>query len=323
MSLVRVVQNSPEPSLLRQTPGCSGVWDGIEFTLDEVQEPDYVAVINCAGERCRVRCDPERVWVFLMEPPEGEWPRFHRGSSSLARIYTSDPALRCSRHRHANPALPWHVEKTYDQLVSESVPQKTRALSWVTSSKATYRGHRSRLDFLAKLKQCAELDLFGYGFEPIEDKWDALAPYRYSIAVENHRNSWYWTEKIADCFLAWTMPIYFGCTQITRFFPAKALVQVDISDPLAPDRVREVAASDLWERNLDAIEYSRQLVLQRYQFFPFVSGEIRSYESSQGAMRARKAEIDLYELTRPKESVQRRVAQRVRDVVTARRRQRR
>ena len=30
------------------------------------------------------------------------------------------------------------------------------------------------------------------------------------------------SEKIADCFLAWTMPIYYGCPRIAEYFPAES-----------------------------------------------------------------------------------------------------
>jgi hypothetical protein len=121
-----------------------------------------------------------------------------------------------------------------------------------------------------------EFDLFGLGFAPIKDKWDGLAPYQYSFAVENFRNPYYWSEKIADCFLAWTMPIYDGCSRISEYFPAESFIQIDINDPgAAVAKIREAISSDLWYRNLDAINEARKLVLNRHQLFPFCAREIR------------------------------------------------
>ena len=67
------------------------------------------------------------------------------------------------------------------------------------TSKATLAGHRYRLEFLRRLREHIDLDLYGRGFAPIEDKWQALAPYRYSIAFENAAAPYYFTEKIMDC----------------------------------------------------------------------------------------------------------------------------
>jgi hypothetical protein len=42
------------------------------------------------------------------------------------------------------------------------------------------------MKFLRKIqKNNLEFDLYGRGFCSIEDKWDGLAPYRYSLAIEN------------------------------------------------------------------------------------------------------------------------------------------
>jgi hypothetical protein len=37
--------------------------------------------------------------------------------------------------------------------------------------------------------------------------------------------------------------------------------------------------SDAWQRNREAIAYSRHLILNHYQFFPFIVQEIRDYEA--------------------------------------------
>lgn len=311
MTRVRIAANWTEPNILRQTPGCIGVWEGVEFTLDPISNPDYMIVINCAPDNSTVECDPERVWVILMEPPDGDWPKFHRGNSETRRIYTTDHKQIGAKYFYGNPTLPWQVDRTYDQLLGEKLPDKPLGLSWITSSKSQYRGHKKRLKFLKHLKSQVTFDLFGQGFQPIRDKWDALAPYKYSLAVENYRNSWYWTEKISDCFLSWTMPIYYGCTQITRFFPKEALIEIDIEDPDTPKRVSEVIQSDRWKRNLDAIAYARELVLKRYQFFPVMRSEIAAYETMRGVIPLPSKAIDLYRLTRPRITIKSRIISRL------------
>jgi hypothetical protein len=132
--------------------------------------------------------------------------------------------------------------------------------------------------FLKRIQGILDFDLFGFGFQPLTDKWDGLASYRYSLAVENFSNQLYWSEKLSDCFLAWTMPIYYGCSRITEYFPAEALVQVDIKSPTCVEQVRDVVSSTTWEHSLDAIAYARELVLDRYQLFPFLEQEISAHE---------------------------------------------
>ncbi len=278
MKLARIVRNWSGIDLLRQTPGRSGVWGDVRFTMDEVEECDYLIVSNSIPHDIEVVCPPEHVWAIIGEPPEHFAKRWHVDLPAVHRVYTVDPDFSGDRYIHGQAALPWHVDRDYDELVGAVCPDKTRTLSWVTTGKAVFAGHRARLGFLDRLRGRIEFDLFGWDFVPVEDKWDALAPYRYSIAVENHRNPYYWTEKIADCFLAWTMPIYCGCSRITDYFPAEAMVLIDIDDPDVIDKIREAISGDRWQSNLDAIAEARRRVLQQYQLFPFMANEIERME---------------------------------------------
>ena len=264
---------------MQQTPGHKGIWDGIQFTLESLETCDYVIVLNRVPRDITVKCPPQNIWAIMQEPPNEYFKPMHRGHVSYQRIYTQDVDLHGKRYIHSQPALPWHVNKDYDYLINRGVPSKDRSLSWVTSNLAVFQGHRARLRFLEKIHGQIEFDLFGRGFEHIEDKWDGLAPYRYSLVIENFRNPYYWSEKIADCFLAWTMPIYYGCTRITDYFPAEAVVCIDIDDPMAVEKIRETISSDVWRHNLDAIAKARELFLNHYQLFPFVARQIRDNES--------------------------------------------
>lgn len=281
--LVRIIKNWDWPDLPRQTPGGSMCWDGIQFTEEPVAECDHVLILNHALEPIRVRCSPDRIWAIMQEPPTEVGYTMHRGLRCYARVFTQDAGRRGARYVHSQPALPWHVQKTYDELRSAAAPEKPRKLSWITSNLAWLPGHQRRMAFLGRLRDSVDFDLFGRGFNPIEDKWDGLAPYRYSLAVENFSGPDYWTEKIADCFLAWSMPIYFGCTNLADFFPAESYVAADIRDPDAPQQVRRVIESDLWWRRRDAIDEARRRVLERYQLFPYMAEHIRTFLAQSGS----------------------------------------
>jgi hypothetical protein len=281
MTRVRIIKSWPFPDIFRQTPGGSRIWDGIEFTTDPIEEADYVIVFTTCENIVRVTCPPAHVWAVMLEPPDEDHIHFHKGDSSFYRVYTHDESIKGKRYVVDHTPLPWWVNKTYDQLKGDPPPEKTRCLSWITSTKAQTRGHRSRVAFLEKVQKEIPCDLFGKGLTPIEDKWDGLAPYRYSLAVENFSNPYYWTEKIADCYLSWTMPIYYGCTRIEDYFPAESMVRIDINDPDSLRIIHEVTASDRRERNLEAIAEARRRILERYQIFPYLADRIRKYEQQE------------------------------------------
>lgn len=284
MALIRIIKDWQTPDLLRQTPGGKGEWGGHAFTLEPVEACDYAVILNRAPETVTLRCPPENVWLILQEPPVPIYRWQRKGFPQAARVYSPDASLRGSKFIHTHGALPWHVGKSYDELKKRGPGEKPRRLSWITSSTGTLAGHRRRMRFREALQREVEFDLWGRGFTFIADKWDGLAPYRYSLAVENHVCERYWTEKIADCFLSRTLPIYCGATDLGRYFPQESFVRIDLGDiPGAIRQIKEVIASDLWLRRRDAVEHARNLVLERHQFFPFVAGEIRAAEAARAS----------------------------------------
>ena len=112
-------------------------------------------------------------------------------------------------------------------------PEKKKLISVITSNKAFTQGHIDRIRFVSKLKEHFgdQIDVFGRGYNTFGDKWDVLADYKYHIVIENSSQTYYWTEKLSDCFLAETYPFYYGCTNIADYFPSDAYTPIDISNP--------------------------------------------------------------------------------------------
>jgi hypothetical protein len=288
MILVRIVKDWDWPDLMRQTPGQKGIWGNIQFTVQSVPECDYVIVLNNRMKRdTPVACPPEHIWAIMQEPYyKGftDWMLEKHGS--FAKVFTHHRAVYGDdRHIPSPPALPWHVNRTYDQLISATIPEKSRNLSWIVGDALDLPGHLRRRSFLEQIKKDPSLDLDLYGKEIhfIADKWDGLAPYRYSLAVENTSGPDYWTEKIADCFLTGTVPLYYGCTNLEDYFPQGAFIRIDIGKPAESlAEIKRILTEDDWEHRIPALKEARELVLNRYQFFPYVSDLIHSEHSPGG-----------------------------------------
>ncbi len=274
MTLVRILRDYDFPDILRQTPGGRGEWGGIRFTEEPVAACDAAVVLNAPGAAVRLRCPPGRVWAVMQEPPNEHFGRFHHGEPVHDRVYTTRADLVGPRYRHVQPALPWHVGRSYDELSACPPPAKSRGLSWITSNATAFAGHRRRMRFLETVRGRLDFDLFGRGFTPVADKWDALAPYRFSLAVENHAADHYFTEKLTDCLLAWTVPVYAGCPNVGDYFPPEAVIVFDPDDPRAPEAIAQAMHAEPWARRLEALAEARRLVLDRLQLFPFLAGEL-------------------------------------------------
>jgi hypothetical protein len=46
----------------------------------------------------------------------------------------------------------------------------------------------------------------------------------FSIAMENCKKDFYFTEKLIDCFRTKTIPIYWGCPSIGNFFDINGMI---------------------------------------------------------------------------------------------------
>jgi hypothetical protein len=76
------------------------------------------------------------------------------------------------------------------------------------------------------------MDIFGTGYNPVDNKLDTLKDYRFSIVIENTRKNHYFSEKLLDCFTTGTIPIYWGCESIGDFFNKKGIITFNNLDEL-------------------------------------------------------------------------------------------
>ncbi len=295
MKVQLLIYNDSYRKLFRQTPNNDGVWGGVRFLLSENNEADFVICIDRIADDFDIYAPKENIWLINLESPVEEYDWLRKGYKYFSKIFCTDPRLiNHPKIIKTNVPVPWFVGKSYDELKEIKEIHKTKNISWITSSYRGRKGHKERMNFYKILTKTLQFDIFGRGFYEIDDKWDAIAPYKYTIAIENHKGKYYWTEKLQDVFLGMAMPIYYGCTEITKYFPKESMILIDIKRPRKAIRIIEKAIQDnLYERNLDAIKYARNLVLDKYQFFPQVTEWIYKY----GNFNAEKDFIQLKQLT--------------------------
>jgi hypothetical protein len=284
--LARIVANYDLSRHLNLTPGMEGRWGDVQFSIDPaVKKADYLIVLNYSPEPEEFLVPEGNTWLLMQEPAVDFLKHLHRGKGPYDLVLTSDPDLHGSRYVHAHPCLTTMLPDSYDDLIAAVPPTKTATLSWVTSHLRILPGHRARMEFLEQLRPKVPFDLFGRGFTSIENKAEGLIPYRYSIAFENWCSPFYWSEKLTDCFLTWTVPIYYGCSRVHDFFPEKSIVLFDPRDPDAIARIEHFLETDVYEDRLDALNEARRLFLDRYQFFPFLAAQITAHAIRTGLAR--------------------------------------
>lgn len=269
---------------IKQAPGMKPVWGNCEFFINtEVDECDLWVVYGGLG---KVESTHTSATLLITNEPPSVKTYTKKFTDQFDAVLTCQH-IKHSHVIHSQQALPWWIghkmkadgsddvkyEKTYDELMSLSTPAKTKLLSIIVSNKRFTKGHRQRYAFAQFLKNKLgdQIDVFGID-KPLEDKWDAIAPYKYHIVIENAAVADYWTEKLADAFLGESYPIYFGAPNIAKYFSPDTLTSIDITKPHeALAIIKSVISSDTYEKSVSGLTGAKQLILNKYQLFPMLA----------------------------------------------------
>lgn len=108
--------------------------------------------------------------------------------------------------------------------------KKSKNVSIIASEKVNTDGHRLRHD-AAKLID--NQHRYGRGYKVIESKLDALKDYRFSIVIENSKIDGYFTEKLIDCLITHTIPIYWGSKNTLDVFDARGIISFETIEELS------------------------------------------------------------------------------------------
>jgi hypothetical protein len=284
-------QESPRELLdfyAKQTPGGRGIWGDLVGVAD-VREADYFVIMEGIPEGFdRTLLPKNRTICFPREASlSSERKNYEGGSYRYAFTY-----------QDAYHVATWRVMRPFDELVRLEYPAKGKNLSTITSGLTQTAGHKLRTNFLQAF--CARfpdvMDVYGHGwggelgrayhgelgdrFAPGDSsaicKYNGLIGYRYTLALENGQHTNYFTEKIVDAYLTWTLPLYWGCPNIDEFFPRESYRQIDITDPHAADQIVEIAQTPLTRLDVEALKEARERVLQKYNVWPTIEEIVKA-----------------------------------------------
>lgn len=103
---------------------------------------------------------------------------------------------------------------------------KTQTCSLIASAKKDTTGHKLRHAIVDQVRvRGLDVDVMGGGYAPFKDKADGLVPYRYSVVIENMREQNYFSEKLLDAVFCGTIPIYWGCPNLSEFLDPAGIIQ--------------------------------------------------------------------------------------------------
>jgi Glycosyltransferase family 10 (fucosyltransferase) C-term len=136
--------------------------------------------------------------------------------------------------------------KPEDQRIYE----KHKLLSTIASRKKITEGHKMRHEIIQTHKK--SIDVYGGAYHPISNKIFALKDYMFSLTIENCQLDYYFTEKLIDCFMTGTIPIYWGCPSISDFFDIRGMIMLKNSKEFS--NILCILTKSLYDSKLEFIE---------------------------------------------------------------------
>lgn len=276
---------------LRYFPAEDGRWADCEFIFDrDARDYDWLVVYddippvagqprNAAFEA--LACRRENTLLVTTEPSSIKaygWAF----AAQFGHVLTSQPAwaLPHPNRHHQQAANHWffgsgreHWMSRQEFLRGPQPEDKTQTISVVYSPKRQWHTlHAQRFNFIEAMRRLLpEMVVFGRGARPMDDKAEALSPFRYHLAVENHIGPHHITEKLTDAFLGRCLAFYAGAPDAANYFPPDSFIPIDIRNPeQVAETIRKAIREDEWTKRLPAIEEARRRVLEEQHIFAVV-----------------------------------------------------
>lgn len=290
---VKFLARIKAPEWLRYFPDQEPEWGRCRFLFaGDERNYDWLVVYNdippAGNERFSVNrevlaCPAENTLLITTEPSniKSYGNTFTR---QFGHVLTSQEqwALPHKDRIYSQPALHWFYGagktglRTWREM-HDNIPKKTRQLSTVCATKKHMtRVHTRRNRFIERLRSdLQEMDVYGRGIRPMDDKAEAIDAYCYHLAVENYMGRNHWTEKLADPYLGLALPFYAGCPNAADYFPPESFIPVDIyREDDSIETIKKVIRDNEYTARLPALLEARRRVLEEYNIFAVISGII-------------------------------------------------
>ncbi len=297
--------------LWKQTPNHFGVWKNIQM-LATASKPDFLLLYQYNFPQPQPplpwwqnlftqnsQSSPTIPTVFnkipqtniiylLREPPLEEIVEHNQANYQAAKQYCgyiSGPDQFAPIPDYM-PAI-WYVNNSFQELATGNVPEKQKTCSWITSGISRTENHRQRLAFLKLLQENGvEFDLYGRNLPAwsnnlgtVQNKWNAMAPYYYNLAIENYAdNDLYVSEKLWDSLLSWCLPIYYGGSAADKLLPPGSFLRLPSLDEKGLNYIKEITSTlDAWYEAKDKIAEARQIILHKLNLLEWLANFVEQF----------------------------------------------
>ena len=294
----RTNENKSFPEYFRQTKNFSGKYFNIDYSYNNLKA-EWQIIGTWIKDISEIK--NKKILYLQQEPPECKLPA--KEILDYTKCIISPFKINHPTKQYISFApLQWTYDLNIvlDKRVGHKIelannfdlckikkikfPQKHRICSIIVSTKAFLPGQKKRIIFLEKIAKHFQnkIDFYGFGFNPILNKRNAIDPYIFSIGIENSNHMNYWTEKISDIYLGYTCPIYYGCKNINSFFNNKTFISINIENlDESICKLEKIVNDPLkYKPSNTDLTKERNKVLTKYNFFNSITKVINLENSN-------------------------------------------
>jgi len=185
-----------------------------EFNKQITVNFDELTVAPNVDYRVLVQCEPPELYQAFAGRVEACYEQF-----DLILTY-HDRLLKLPNAVEFLPVGGWIGDISLD---------KRNQITYLMSSKIYTNAHRLRFMILRSLgnkKQIGDFEFFMHRSPPrVPSKDPFYANAKFNIACENQIIDNMFTEKLLDCFTSRTVPVYFGCPNLEKYFDLRGVIQ--------------------------------------------------------------------------------------------------
>jgi len=154
--------------------------------------------------------------------------------------------------------------------ISLKFREKIFELGHLCGDKLLTYGHSLRHELFARENEITIPTRFKFKGETILPaalitKEEIFGDPMFAIVIENTSHNGYFTEKITDCMMLKTIPIYWGCSNINKFYNPEGIINFQSIDQLI--QIVNNLTPDLYNSKKNIIEenYNRVQEYQNYE----------------------------------------------------------
>jgi len=207
------------------------------------------------------------LWVKEVEEISNFKSKALNNSKKFDLILTYDEEIL----RTCNNSIMFEFGTSWIHNYDYSTKKKFQVSHLVGNKSLTY-GHKLRKEiYYNQDKLKIPTDFYVSSFSPIQntnnskiiyDSKNELFESQFHICIENSKQKNLFTEKLIDCFLTGTVPIYWGCPGIGKFFNTDGMMIFDSMEEV--HQFLEKANETDYNSRRAAIEQNFELAKQYY-----------------------------------------------------------